>query len=294
MSILTRFLKKSTISISSMDSPPVPQPTIEPSPKPKDYRLEGQRRDAFIVELVRRQGVITSDLVQLASSHEDFDLPGESRQALLNRLTVLADRGYFHRLGRTRSGHIAYGTRKPRKGTQPQVEHDLIGARFGVHLDVALSERSVGITDLVADQAELRLLSQQQGWQFVPDRIFMLNGVRYFCEWDNDTESPEEKIIPKIEAYRAYVRRERQRKEMMEKLGEKVNSFVRVLWVTVNERRAQRLISLMDGNLYWAAHEGMYLGNPSVVLSPIWKVGRINDDAMHGLLESSERDRSGV
>src|SRR2546428_3689590 len=90
-----------------------PQPTIEIPPKPKDYRAEGQRRDAFIVALVRRQSVITSDLVQLAVSREHFNLPGESRQAVLNRLTVLADRGYFHRLGHTRSGHIAYGIRKP-------------------------------------------------------------------------------------------------------------------------------------------------------------------------------------
>lgn len=80
----------------------------------------------------------------------------------------------------------------------------------------------------------------------------------------------------------------------MEKLGEKVNSFIRVLWVTTNERRAQRLISLMDGSLFWVAHEGVYLRNPRVVLSPIWKVGRINDDATHDLLESGKQDRSGV
>ena len=140
----------------------------------KDYRIEGQRRDAFILDLIRRQGVVTSDLVQLAISREQFDLPGESQAAVLNRLTALANRGYFHRLGRTKTGHIAYSTRRPRKGSHPQIEHDLIGARFGAHLDIALTERGMSITDLTSDQAELRLLARKEEWQFVPDRIFML------------------------------------------------------------------------------------------------------------------------
>ena len=141
----TKRLREDTILAETVPTCVSPTPMdilpIESQPK-RDYRLEGQRRDAFIVELVRRQGVLTSDLIQLAVSREHFDLPGESRQARLNRLAALADRGYFYRLGRTRSGHIAYGTRKVRKGTQPQIEHDLIGARFGVHLDLALADRA--------------------------------------------------------------------------------------------------------------------------------------------------------
>lgn len=137
----------------------------------KDFRIEGQRRDAAIVALVRRHSVITSDLVQLAISREQFDLPGESRAAVLNRLTTLANRGYFHRLGRTKTGHLAYGTRRPRKGTQHQIEHDLIGARFGVHLDIALAERGLFITDLVADQAELRMMAKKEEWPSVQHEV---------------------------------------------------------------------------------------------------------------------------
>ena len=171
--------------------------------------MEGQRRDVFIISLIRRHGVVTSDLVQLAIGHEQFDLPGESRAAVLNRLTALADKVYLHRLGRTKTGHIAYGTRRPRKGSQPQIEHDLIGARFGVHLDIGLAGCGLSITELVSDQAELRRMAQE--WKFVPDRTFTLKGVRYFCEWDNDTEG-DDRIRQKIEAYKSYVRRERQRK----------------------------------------------------------------------------------
>ena len=80
-----------------MDTAPPPTSPIE-IPLRIDFRVEGQRRDIFIVNLVRRQGVIISDLVQLAVSHEDFDLPGESRQAGLNRLTALTNRGHFRRL----------------------------------------------------------------------------------------------------------------------------------------------------------------------------------------------------
>jgi len=242
----------------------------------KDYRIEGQRRDTAIIALVQRHGVITSDLVQLAIAHERFDLPGESRAAVLNRLTALANRGYFHRLGRTKTGHIAYGTRRPRKGVQAQIEHDLIGSRFGVYLDLALAERGLAITDLVSDQAELRVLAKKEEWLFVPDRIFTLQNVRYFCEWDNNTEG-DDKIISKIEAYKSYVRRERQLKEMLEKLGEKVNMFVRVLWITTNEKRAEKLAGTMDGNLHWLTYEGTYLGKPELVLMPIWVVGKTDE-----------------
>jgi len=67
---------------------PSPMESISNTPLPINYRAEGQRRDAFIVELVRRQGVLTSDLIRLAVSREHFDLPGETRQALLNRLSL--------------------------------------------------------------------------------------------------------------------------------------------------------------------------------------------------------------
>jgi len=50
---------------------------------------------------------------------------------------------------------------------------------------LALAERRMTIADLVADQAELRLLARKEKWRFVPDRIFPLAGVHYCCEWDN-------------------------------------------------------------------------------------------------------------
>ena len=217
----------------------------------KNYRIEGQARDTTIVQLVHRHGVITSDLVQLALSRERFDLPGESRAAVLNRLTILANRGYFHRLGRSHSGHIVYGTRRPRKRAQPQLEHSLIGARFGTHIDLASIDRCITITDLVSDQTELRLLARKEGWQFVPDRIFTLAGVRYFCEFDNSTES-DDKILAKVEAYKGFIRRKRQRREMLEKLGE--SKLVHTGVVDDDYGEARREVGGNDGGESALAH----------------------------------------
>lgn len=206
----------------------------------KDYRIEGQARDAAIVALVRRHSVLTSELIQLALQGVDFGLPGTSRTVLLNRLTALAGRGYIHRLGCAKSGHLVYGIHHRGRGNHPQIEHDLIGARFGVLLDIALPQHGAEIAHLVSDQAELRVLAKQQEWPFVPDRTFIVQDVRYFCEFDNSTEG-DDKIIAKAEAYKSYVRRERQRKEMLEKLGEKVNTMTRVLWIVPNEKRVEKL-----------------------------------------------------
>ena len=245
-----------------------------------DHRAEGQRRDTAIIALVHRHGVITSDLVQLAIAREQFELPGESRATILNRLTALSAHGYVHRLGRSRTGHIVYATHKRRKGAQPQIEHDLIGARFGVHLDLSLAECGMEITDLVSDQVELRLLACKEEWQFVPDRIFTLQNVRYFCEWDNSTEG-DNKILVKIQAYKKYVRGQRQRREMLEKLGEKVNNLMRVLWVATTEKRAEKLAEMLKGNLHWLTYEKAYLGKPEMVLSPIWVVGKTDEKNRH-------------
>ncbi len=229
-----------------------------------NYRAEGLRRDVAIIALVQRHSVITSDLIQLALTREHLDLPGQST-ALLKRLATLADRGYFHRLGRSRTGHIAYGLRRPRKGVQAQIEHDLIGSRFGVHLDIAVANRDMAVANLVGDRKELEALSRKEEWHFVPDAIFTLQDVCYFCEWDNNTEG-DDKILSKIEAYKSYVRRERQRKDILEKLGEKVNTFFRVLWITTSENRAEKLVAFFEGNLHRVISETKYAGNAEEVL----------------------------
>lgn len=128
----------------------------------------------------------------------------------------------------------------------------------------------MAITDLVSDQAELRVLAKKEERQFVPDRIFTLKNVRYFCEFDNSTEG-DDKIVSKIEAYKKYIRSERHRREMSEKLGEKVNTFFRVLWIAPTENRAEKLSALMEGNLHWVASENSYLGNPAALLTSIWR-----------------------
>jgi hypothetical protein len=46
---------------------------------PKDHRRKGRHRDACIVNLVRRQSVITAALIELAISCECFNLPGVTR-----------------------------------------------------------------------------------------------------------------------------------------------------------------------------------------------------------------------
>ena len=52
----------------------------------------------------------------------------------------------------------------------------------------------------------------------------------------------------------------------MEKLGETVNTFIRVLWIVTNERRAEKLSALMEGNLHRAISETLYIGKPEEVL----------------------------
>jgi hypothetical protein len=76
----------------------------------------------------------------------------------------------------------------------------------------------------------------------------------------------------------------------MEKLGERVSSFIRVLWITTTEKRAEKLAGMMEGNLCWVTYEEAYLGKPEIVLAPIWYTGKTGDQDLHSLLES-RRDR---
>ncbi len=75
------FSRRKRDTMEMQETTPVsislPMETPIQTPPKRDFRAEGQRRDALIVGLVKRQSVITSDLVQLAVSREHFDLPGE-------------------------------------------------------------------------------------------------------------------------------------------------------------------------------------------------------------------------
>ena len=238
-----------------MDSQPSP---ISPIETPRtDLRAEGARRDAFIIDLIRRFGLLTSDLIQQRVANQ-FSLT--SQHNILNRLKVLTERKEIYNLGRIASGHIVYGAR-PLKGRR-HISHDLSVGRFGITLDgVATME------NWCCDQATLQEERKQGERPFIPDARFILNGIQHFLEVHTGSQG-EEVLVSKLRAYKKHHESIKQ----LAKIEPTLTTKIRVLFICQREGNVEKILQIIskiygDSMLFWVGQEEAYRENPDAVLA---------------------------
>ena len=199
----------------------------------KDYRVEGQRRDALIIDLIRRFSLLTSDLIQQRLAVEQFD-GLTSQHNILNRLKILTERREIYAIGRIASGHIVYARNMVRGNARRHINHDLGVARFGITLDPH------GMTDWCCDQSTLAQEFKQRERPFVPDARFILNSFQTYLEYH--TGSQDERVI--IEKMRAYKKYHEQVKQLT-KIDSTITTKIRVLFVCQREGDVEKLLQIM-------------------------------------------------
>ncbi len=175
----------------------------------KNCRVEGNRRAAYIVGLVEKYCIVTSDMVQEAVQHHTFDLPrGGSGNGILNQLLILTNRKYIYRQGRNETGKYVYGIR-PRYSLWPQFQRRIGVAKFGISLierDL-LQRPDVVVSEWHCDKDVLLEEYDKNVRPFIPAARFVLEqrGIRiqYFLELETNARN-EIKIIAKLQLYKHY------------------------------------------------------------------------------------------
>lgn len=231
------------------------------------HYLEGARRDALLVELVQRFGLVTSDLLQQRLSVEQFD-GLTSQHNILNRLKTLTERREIYNLGRIASGHIVYAAKPLRGNARRHIAHDLGVARFGITLEVATKE----LQEWCCDQSILAQEFKSGERPFVPDARFLFNGFQTYLEYH--TGSQDERVI--VEKMRAYKRHHESLKQLA-KIEPTITTKMRVLFVCQREGDVEKIMQIAskwgDSMLWWITHERRYIDNPNGILEVIFQAG---------------------
>jgi len=184
-----RRSKETTVEAPELVSVLSPPPL---EPKSLTHYQAAALRDQFIIDLIRRFGLLNAALIQRRVALERFGNLN-STHTILTRLALLAEGRQIVRIARTYSGGYVYAIR-PRRG-RAHVEHDLAIGCIGVSLEMACLQRpDITFNSWCADQSALRA----QYKEFAPDARFILNGTLHFVELHTGSQG-HEIIIAKLE-----------------------------------------------------------------------------------------------
>lgn len=266
--------KRDTVEVHDLTAVYTSPPMETPSQK-LDYRLAGANRDAFIVDLVQRFQILTSDLIIRRVALEHFEGLGSSHN-ILNRLTLLVKRKEVFNLGRIATGHIAYGSRPIRGGAKRHLNHDLGVARFGITLEGTAKERGLHFTDWICDQATLHQERKQGERPCVPDSRFLFEDFQYFMEFHSGSQDSERTILEKLRSYKRHY----EELKSLAKIDTSLSTRIRVLFVCARERDVAKLADIIVRNygetmLFWTGWGG------AEPLSEIWRVGTADKRLYH-------------
>lgn len=237
------------------------------TPPKISHHLEGARRDAFIVDLIRRFGLLTSDLIQQRLAIEQFE-GLTSQHNILNRLKILTERREIYNLGHIASGHIVYGAKSLRGNARRHISHDLGVARFGITLDGVAK-----LENWCCDQSTLAQEFRSGERPFVPDARFLFNGFQTYLEYH--TGSQDERII--VEKMRTYKKYHEQVKQLA-KIDPTLTTKLRVLFVCQREGDVEKLLQVIskaygESILFWIGAEAEYKKDPAAIAGSMWRAG---------------------
>lgn len=268
----------------TMETPePAPAVSLPPMEKTLTHHQWAGRRDAFIVDLIRRFGLLTSDLIQWRVGLEQFGNL-TSTHNILTRLKVLKDRGEIYAVSRAYNGSIVYAPRPLRGTAKRHISHDSGPGRFGITLEgVAKARPELGFREWCSDQVTLQDEFKHGERPFIPDARFVLGDFQNFLEYHTGSQDSETKIVAKM---RAHKRHHEQLKELV-KIDSSLSSKMRVLFVCTQEKDVDKLAGIVvrtygESLLFWAGWERAYREEPQAVLGKMWRVAQ--DVDLRGLV----------
>ncbi len=211
-----------------------------------NQRSMGAERDTRIVDLIRKFGLLTSDLIQQRLANHSLT----SQHNILNRLKILTERKEIYNLGRIATGHIVYASRPGRR----HLSHDLSVGRFGILLDSTMP-----VEQWNCQQDTLVRECKEGERPFIPDARFVLNGIPHFLEVHTGSQG-DEVIAEKMRVYKRY---HTDLKEVAK--IDRTPTAMRVLFVCQRAQDVERILSIAsrvqkDSMLWWICAENQLSG----------------------------------